>query len=137
MIITKVYRRMYPFGVILLMLICCCCSNAKPKLPALYLKQKEINLGAIKRDSAIHTFSFTIKNTGSVPLLIKEISTSCPCAEVDYADNSIKPGKESSFNVLLDVSKMALQEFFVREIYIQSNAPEVNDTILLKGAIIK
>ena len=43
--------------------------------------------------------TFTLKNVGNKPLFIQEVTTSCGCTTVTYSKESVRPGKETIFEV--------------------------------------
>lgn len=47
-----------------------------------------------------------IRNTGTEPLVIKSIDTSCGCTSVEYDKQPIMPGGEGSFSFRFDSSGM-------------------------------
>lgn len=47
-----------------------------------------------------HNFSF--KNTGTKPLVVKDIIPSCGCTQVDVKQKVLKPGEVSSLEVVFD-----------------------------------
>jgi hypothetical protein len=51
-------------------------------------------------------YTAAIRNTGTAPLVIKEISTSCGCTSVEYEKQPIAPGTESPISLRLDTRGM-------------------------------
>lgn len=92
----------------------------------------------MKKDSEKHVYFIPIVNSGDAPLVISEISSSCYCAEAELPHEPIKPGDTYQLKVILDVSEMALQDPFIREFYVKSNATNSKESIItLTGSIIK
>lgn len=46
--------------------------------------------------------SFLFKNTGNIPLVVKDIIPSCGCTRVDVSQKTLKPGEEAKLEVLFD-----------------------------------
>ena len=64
--------------------------------------------------------------------------SSCYCAEAEKPKLPIQPGNTYNMNVVLDVSEMSLQDPFVREFYVKSNAVNGKEiTVSLTGSIVK
>ena len=42
---------------------------------------------------------FTLKNTGTNPLVVDNVSTSCGCTSVDYSKEPVRPGNSILLNV--------------------------------------
>ena len=45
------------------------------------------------------TKSLSIQNTGSIPLVINDVTTSCGCTVVDYPKQPILPGKSDTLHI--------------------------------------
>lgn len=57
------------------------------------------NFGDILLDSGPVSCTFTLKNTGSKPVVIYNVSTTCGCTNVDWTKEPIRPGKTGSVSV--------------------------------------
>lgn len=124
--------------VILAIVSCSTQSKIKHKGAYIEIPNKEVTLGALKKDSQKHIYYVPIVNSGDAPLLVSEISSSCYCAEAEKPKNPIQPGDTYQLKLVLDVSEMSLQDPFIREFYIISNAANSKESIItLTGSIIK
>ena len=45
------------------------------------------------------SFTFTLKNTGDRPLVIRDVVSSCGCVEVEYPEEPVRPGHERELRV--------------------------------------
>ncbi|MEW5846895.1 MAG: DUF1573 domain-containing protein [Bacteroidota bacterium] len=46
--------------------------------------------------------SFRFKNTGNIPLVVKDVIPSCGCTKVDVSQKILKPGDEATVEVVFD-----------------------------------
>ncbi|MBP1617093.1 MAG: hypothetical protein H6Q14_920 [Bacteroidetes bacterium] len=60
--------------------------------------KREYNYGSIKINKA-HSMEFTLKNTGTSPLIISQVSASCGCTAVDWEKRPIPPGESTRIKV--------------------------------------
>lgn len=57
------------------------------------------NFGDIMLDSGPVSCAFTLKNTGSKPAVIYNVTTTCGCTDVEWTKEPIRPGKEGKISV--------------------------------------
>ncbi len=69
----------------------------------------------------IKEHDFTIKNEGTLPLQIKDVSTSCGCTVSQVKRNMLQPGESTSLNVKFDSKGYhgPVRQF----VYVDTNAP--------------
>lgn len=102
------------------------------------INKKEINVGAVTKDSLDRVYTVVVKNGGNAPLKIKDISTSCFCTLVDCPKKNILPGDSACIDVTLLTREMSYAEIFVREIYVNTNDPSTPcDTISITGSVVR
>lgn len=106
--------------------------------------QEIINGPAISFDKETHDYGtisvgangecvFTIKNTGTEPLLITNAQASCGCTVPDYPKEPIAPGQSASIKVSYDTKRVGV---FQKSITISSNAQNGNvKVIYIKGNV--
>lgn len=73
---------------------------------------------------------FTIANTGSNPLVIIDVSTSCGCVSASYSKEPVRPGKEISLNVTY---KADHPEHFNKTITVYCNTKTSPLKLAIKG----
>jgi hypothetical protein len=61
------------------------------------------NFGTLKAGEIV-SFSFVFMNSGTIPLAIKKIDTSCGCIRVKFDNKSIKQGEKSAIEVIFNTS---------------------------------
>jgi len=103
-------------------------DNAKPiiELPA-----HEFDFGTLRRgDTAIHTIHF--RNTGTEPLLVKRVKTTCGCTIVNWSKKPVDPGKSDDIEVKVKTYRMG---YFYSRIKIISNSANSPSFFEVKGKI--
>ena len=71
--------------VFLIFTIIACTNHANIKHKGAYIdiEDKEIEVGALKKDATKHIYKVPILNSGDTPLEITEVLSSCYCASAD------------------------------------------------------
>ena len=101
--------------------------------PAFQFKTETIDYGKIDKSSnGTRTFEFT--NTGSEPLIISRIQTSCGCTVPKKPEKPIMPGEKGSIEVTYDTKRLG---GFSKVITIYSNAKTARKVIKIKGFVKK
>ena len=78
-------------------------------------------------------FDFSFSNAGNQPLLISEITVSCPCTTADHPKHPILPGESGTIHVTFDTKgKIGYQD---RTLTIFSNAKTNPEKIRFKGMV--
>lgn len=77
---------------------------------------------------------FQMKNTGSEPLVINDVRTSCGCTTVEYPNESIAAGAPFTVSVVYDAKTMG---HFQKLIGIYSNADEEPLMLTIKGVVVE
>ena len=73
-------------------------------------------------DSAVHFFTF--KNTGTVPLVISEMKSTCSCTATDWPKEAVLPGKTGKIRV--SFSTKDKNGYYAKGVNMFSNAGESN-----------
>jgi hypothetical protein len=60
-----------------------------------------VNIGSLRSGEVVQ-YDARLRNTGTEPLVIKDISTSCGCTSVEYDKQPIAPGAEGAFSLRFD-----------------------------------
>lgn len=70
----------------------------------IFFPETQFDFGKVKEGSKLnHTFTF--QNTGTQPLIIKDVKPSCGCTAAVISEKNIQPGKSGSIKVDFDTSK--------------------------------
>ncbi|MDR1671477.1 MAG: DUF1573 domain-containing protein [Alistipes sp.] len=75
-----------------------------------------VDIGRVREGETVQ-YNAHLRNTGSEPLVVKEISTSCGCTSVEYEKRPIAPGTESPFSLRLDTRGMWGTQYKLIEIH--------------------
>jgi LEA14-like dessication related protein len=100
--------------VLAVVLVCCAPQQTKQTGGAVFDISPEIVAGRVDtlvdigrvREGETVLYTAAIRNTGTTPLVIKEISTSCGCTSVEYEKQPIAPTAESPLSLRLDTRGM-------------------------------
>lgn len=97
--------------------------------------KKVHNFGTLTEEGGPVTYKFIFKNTGSAPLIIFKVDSSCGCTTPNWTKTPVTPGKEGTLIVEFDpydnlgnVSKT---------ITINSNAENPTIKLTVKANVIK
>lgn len=58
-----------------------------------------INVGEISEDDAPQTYTFVFKNTGSEPVVVTKVTSSCGCALASFSREPVKAGQRAEISV--------------------------------------
>ncbi|WP_400190274.1 DUF1573 domain-containing protein [Hymenobacter sp. B81] len=110
-------------------------ANAKEKVngPQITFTELKHDFGKIKQgDVAEHVFKF--KNTGTAPLVISNIGTTCGCTTPDWTRDPVMPGKTGTITAKFNsAGKMGMQN---KVLTIESNAAGGNTSIAMIGEVL-
>ena len=96
-------------------------------------KSETIDYGTINQNSDGHR-SFTFTNTGSEPIIITKVKTSCGCTVASKPNKPIMPGETSEINIKYATNRLGA---FSKTITVTSNASEPIKQLKIKGKVIK
>ncbi|MFZ4796385.1 MAG: DUF1573 domain-containing protein [Bacteroidia bacterium] len=65
---------------------------APDKYSKFVLEEKEFDFGVVNENGGLLIHSFSIKNTGNIPLIIKDIQPECGCTRTEFTTQPIDPG---------------------------------------------
>ena len=95
-------------------------------------KSDVIDYGEIEKGSdGVRVFEFT--NTGNVPLVITEVSSSCGCTIPEKPKDPILPGKTGEIKVKYDTKRVGPIR---KTITVYSNAEEPAKSLKIKGTVL-
>jgi hypothetical protein len=80
-----------------------------------------VDIGRV-REGEVVQYNARIRNTGTDPLVIKDISTSCGCTSVEYEKRPIAPDTEGPFSLSLDTRGMWGVQHKLIEIHTSASA---------------
>ncbi|MCL2737856.1 MAG: DUF1573 domain-containing protein [Bacteroidales bacterium] len=89
------------------------------------------NYGTIQKDSS-NPAVFTVTNTGSYPLIIFHVSTSCGCANVDWDRRPIEPGKTANVRIEMTPDETG---YFSKTLEVYCNIQETSFKLTINGSV--
>ena len=101
--------------------------TAQEKNPMINFEKETIDYGDISKGSE-GTRTFIFENTGSAPLLIKGVRSSCGCTIPKKPEDPIAPGEKGEIIVRYDTNRVGV---FRKTITVNTNVP-TNAMIALK-----
>jgi hypothetical protein len=95
-------------------------------------KSEVIDYGEIAKGSdGVRVFEFT--NTGNIPLVITDVTSSCGCTIPEKPKDPILPGKTGEIKVKYDTNRVGPIR---KTITVYSNADEPAKSIKIKGKVL-
>lgn len=113
----------------------CLAASAQPVAPkqeVLVLKETQYDFGTVPQGKPVYHF-FEIVNTGTTPLKIDNIVTSCGCTTPEWSKEPIAPGASTKIKVGYNA---ASEGGFEKSITVQYNQTETKQ-IIIKGNVWK
>jgi hypothetical protein len=105
--------------------------NAQDKTAKIEFKTETVDYGVIEKGSdGIRVFEFT--NTGTAPLIISKVSSSCGCTIPKKPEEAILPGKTGEIQVKYDTKRVGPIR---KAITVISNADTPTKVLKIKGEV--
>lgn len=95
----KIMKRLYTAVVCTLLATCLNLSAQEKISEGLEIDKTIHNFGDILLNSGPVSCTFTLKNVGSKPAVIYNVTTTCGCTDVDWTKEPIRPGKTGTVSV--------------------------------------
>lgn len=95
---------------------------------------KVVDLGTLFRDDEVQIVRLSYTNTGDLPLVVTEVTTSCSCTTVSYERRKVLPGERGVLSIVFDPSK-APEGSLYRVLKVYSTAVGGVQHITLKAEI--
>ena len=108
-------------------------ADAQTKGPEIQFATESHDYGTFN-EGAKASFVFTFKNTGSEPLIISNVKSSCPCVVTVWSKDAVAPGQSAKISVDYLSDKRA--GTFHKAITISSNAKSAVKILTIKGTVI-
>lgn len=96
-------------------------------------EQETHDFGRIPQGTPV-AYEFTFTNTGSEPLIINKVESTCGCTVPEYTKTPVKPGDKGSIKVTFDA---AAAMPFSKMVTIRSNAKTPVKALYIKGVVQK
>jgi hypothetical protein len=94
-----------------------------------------IDVGKIKEDTE-HKASYTVRNTGKVPLIIEKVDVSCGCTTAKKPEKPILPGDTDKIEIVFHpkVGQLDKQE---KTVTITANTEPSTEVLTIKAFVIE
>lgn len=79
-----------------------------------------------------HTFRF--RNSGSLPLIVRDVIPSCGCTKSRVEKSTLKPGEESKIEVIFDSSGWRGLQY--KSITLRTNSPIREKSVTIKANVV-
>lgn len=99
----------------------------------IHFEKDTLHLGTVKygtHQEAVYHFV----NTGSAPLLIRDVRPSCGCTTVKWSKNPVKPGESGEISIVYDPNSLGK---FSKTIAVYCNVEENIINLKLCGSVIE
>lgn len=119
---------LFVFGLVLLVVLAACGPGGEPQIQ---LGTYQIELGTLT-NGQVEEFEVAVHNSGSAPLMIEAVTTSCGCTSASVSPETIQPGESGILAVTYDSGAHG-PEFsgqVVRQVFVASNDPETREVVL-------
>ena len=104
-----------------------------PNAGVLSFETEEIDYGTIPQHAdGMKVFKFT--NTGTNPVVITQVKTSCGCTVPTYSKEPVMAGATGEIQIKYATDRIGK---FTKTITVMSNASEPNKVIKIKGEVLK
>jgi hypothetical protein len=101
--------------------------------PVITFAEKTHDFGDIQQGEKIE-YVFKFQNTGTQPLVISDVMTTCQCTAKQWSKAPVMPGKSSQITVSFDsAGKMGIQN---KVITIQSNATNSTERVSIRVNVL-
>ena len=101
--------------------------------PIITFAEKSHDFGDITQGEKVE-YIFKFKNTGTQPLVISDVITTCQCTAKQWNKEPVMPGKNGEITVSFDsVGKMGIQN---KVITIQSNATNSTERVSIRVNVV-
>ena len=110
-------------------------GKANPVAPkeTVEFDKTEHDFGAIAENGGVVECEFTVKNTGSAPLIILQANPSCGCTVADFTKEPIAPGKSGSIKASFNPKGTKIE--FGKQITVFTDGNPARTVLTIKGTI--
>lgn len=107
-------------------------SESSDKQAVITFDKTEHNFGTLLQGEVV-TYSFHFTNSGNVPLLVSNVTTTCGCTIADYPREPIAPGKDGFIKATYD--SKGHHGFQSRAITVSANTMPAQTVLRMKGEV--
>lgn len=108
-------------------------SIAQQNGATITFKEYNFNYGTINEDDGIASHEFDFTNTGTSPLIIQRVATSCGCTTPDWSKEPIAPGKNGK--IIVAYNPKSRPGPFSKTITVYSNSSQNAIVLQISGEV--
>ncbi|MDE6277243.1 MAG: DUF1573 domain-containing protein [Muribaculaceae bacterium] len=102
--------------------------------PKIFWRETFHDFGAFNEDSGIARTSFRYVNTGSEPLIVIKVRTTCGCTVAEYSRKPLAPG--DSAEIIVDYDPAGRLGRFEKGIIVDTNTDPRRSNLKIKGTVV-
>lgn len=111
-----------------------CCLNGQQNKASIIFDKKDHNFGTFRESDGVITHTFEFTNTGDLPLIINNVTSTCGCTTPEWPHNPVIPGETGIIKVAYDPKDRPGS--FTRSVVVNSNAETPVVNLVVKGVVI-
>jgi hypothetical protein len=101
--------------------------------PVFTLADNVHDFGLVDETGGLATCVFRVQNTGSAPLIIKHVQSSCGCTEPEWTKHAIEPGKQGDIVISFDPTNRPGP--FRKNVAVYTNEKVFRRQLVIKGEV--
>lgn len=118
----------------IVLVVCAQWTIAQQRKANISFKQTSYDFGKIKEVDGLASTVFEFINTGSVPIIIQDVQSSCGCTSPEYSKEPVKPGEKGFVKAVYNPE--GRPGTFNKEITVKSNAENSPVVLKISGSVI-
>ncbi len=100
--------------------------------PAISFDELEHDYGTIEQNGN-GVYNFVFENSGTQPLVLTNVRSTCGCTVPQYPKEPVKPGKTATIEVKYDTRRIGP---FSKSVIVYSNATDTPVVLRIKGKVV-
>lgn len=108
-------------------------TQTSDKQAVIEFEKEEHDFGTLLQGEVV-SYSFHFTNTGNVPLIISQVTSSCGCTVANYSHDPIAPGKSGVIQATYNSA--GHHGFQSRFLTVMSNTIPAKHTLRIKGKVL-
>jgi hypothetical protein len=102
--------------------------------PVFTVRETEHDFGIINEADGFASHPFIIQNTGTAPLVISHVQSSCGCTEPEWSPDPIEPGKNGFVIITYDPTRRPGP--FLKNVTVYTNEKKRRQRLTIKGDVV-
>jgi hypothetical protein len=109
-------------------------QSSPEKTPSANFEKTTYNFGKIAEEIGKASCTFEFVNTGTAPLVVNKVGTSCGCTASDYTKEPILPGQKGEIKLTYSTTNRVGS--FERNATVLTNVPDTVFKLIIKGEVL-